>query len=83
MISMKQLGNLAMVCAQRPDVRMSLSNGTVAVHVGGGPQRRTLTASWSDDATICRMIAALNFGEYAPGRHENVEVKNHSENSGP
>ena len=66
---MKQLGNLAMVCAQRPDVLLTLGDGTVAVHAGAGPQRRTLAASWSDDAEISRIIYALNFGELAPGRH--------------
>ena len=65
---MKQLGNLSMVCAQRPEVSMTLYNGTVTVHVGSGPQRRALAAKWNDDAAISRIIAALNFGEYAPHR---------------
>ena len=42
---MKQLGNLSMVCAQRPEVSMTLYNGTVTVHVGSGPQRRALAQS--------------------------------------
>lgn len=65
---MKQLGNLAMVCAQRPEVSMTLYNGAVTVHVGSGPQRRALEAKWNDDTAISRIIAALNFGEYAPQR---------------
>lgn len=63
---MKQLGNLAMVCAQRPEVLMLLHNGIVTVHVGTGPERKALAATWNDDAEISRII--LNFGEYAPNR---------------
>ena len=33
---MKQLGNLAMVCAQRPEVLMQIYDGEVSVHVGSG-----------------------------------------------
>ena len=65
---MKQLGNLAMVCAQRPEVLMLLHNGIVTVHVGKGPERKALAAAWNDDAEISRIIAAINFGEYAPNR---------------
>lgn len=32
---MKQLGNLSIVCAQRPDVLMQIYGGQVSVHVGG------------------------------------------------
>ena len=66
---MKQIGNLAIICARRPEVLLTLGDGIVAVHVGAGPQRRTLAASWSDDAEISRIIYALNFGEFAPSRH--------------
>ena len=31
---MKQIGNLAIVCAQRPDVLMQIYGGTVSIHVG-------------------------------------------------
>ena len=36
---MKQLGNLAIVCAKRPEVLMQIYGGDVAVHVGAGPDR--------------------------------------------
>ena len=36
---MKQLGNLAIVCAQRPEVLMQIHGGIVTVHVGCGPER--------------------------------------------
>ena len=65
---MKQLGNLAMVCAQRPEVLMMVHDGTVTVCVGAGPARKALTAKWNNDAEISRIVAALNFGEYAPHR---------------
>ena len=65
---MRQLGNLAIVCAQRSELLMMVHDNAVTVCVGTGPARRTLTASWNDDAEISRIIAALNFGEYAPNR---------------
>ncbi len=34
---MKQLGNLTLVCARRPEVLLQLYNGQVTVHVGQGP----------------------------------------------
>ena len=42
-----------------------LNGGVVTVCVGAGPDRRALTARWSDDAEIEKIIAMLNFGEYA------------------
>ena len=49
---MKQLGNLAVVCAQRPDVLMQIYGSEVSVHTGEGPERAVLTAKWDDDETI-------------------------------
>ena len=43
---MKQIGNLAIVCAQRPDVLMQIYGGTVSIHVGEGPERATLSTAW-------------------------------------
>lgn len=65
---MKQLGNLAIVCAQRPEVLMMVANGAVTVCVGSGPKRNSLVVNCNDDAEISRIIAELNFGEYAPNR---------------
>ena len=62
---MKQIGNLAIVCAQRPDVLMQIYAGTVSIYVGEGPERATLSAAWEDDDTIQDMIRELNFGRYA------------------
>lgn len=61
---MKQLGNLALVCARRPEVLMQLHGGTVSVHVGAGPERAALCTKWDNDAEIERIIRELNFGKY-------------------
>lgn len=62
---MKQLGNLAIVCAQRPEVLMQLHDGKVSVYVGAGPERTVLHTSWDNDTQISRIIHELNFGKYA------------------
>lgn len=61
---MKQLGNLAVVCAQRPDVLMQIYGNEVSVHVGEGPERAVFSTKW-DDETIQSIIRELNFGRYA------------------
>lgn len=67
---MKQLGNLAIVCAKRPDVLMQLYNGMVSVHLGIGPSRKSLTAKWDDDADVSNIIQQLNFGGYAASKED-------------
>ncbi len=62
---MKQLGNLAMVCARRPEVMLQIHGGQAAVHVGAGSDRATLITAWDNDAEINRIIHELNFGKYA------------------
>ena len=61
---MKQLGNLAIVCAKRPEVLLQIYGGEVTVHVGAGPDRATLLAAWDNDAEITRIIYELNFGKH-------------------
>ena len=61
---MRQLGNLAIVCAGRSDVLLQIFQGQVTVHVGQGPERAMLCAAWDDDAQICRIIHELNFGQH-------------------
>ena len=67
---MKQLGNLAIVCAKRPDLLMQIYNNQVCVHLGSGPERITLSAAWDDDAAISHIISELNFGLHSvlPGK---------------
>ncbi len=62
---MKQLGNLALVCARRPSVLMQIHDGKITIHVGAGPDRVALHAASNDDAAISEMIRELNFGRYA------------------
>lgn len=61
---MKQLGNLSLVCARRPEVLMQLYGGTVSIHVGAGPERAVLHTEWDNDDNIQRIIHELNFGKY-------------------
>lgn len=61
---MKQLGNLAIVCAQRKDTLLQMLNGTVCVHLASGSDRSTLSAEWDDDTKITAIIHELNFGKY-------------------
>ena len=61
---MKQLGNLAVVCAKRSEVLMQIYGGKVTVHVGAGPDRVVMFTAWDNDAEIDRIIYELNFGRY-------------------
>lgn len=70
---MKQLGNLAIVCAKRPDVILHIHNGQVFVHVGVGPDRARLHTKWDNDAKIDHIIYELNFGKY-----REKEVRGHA-----
>ena len=56
---MKQLGNLAVICAQRPELLLQLRDGLVSVQA---KNRAAMEAVWNDDARIEKMIYELNFG---------------------
>ena len=71
---MKQLGNLAIVCAQRPEVLMQIHGGIVTVHVGCGPKRASLHTQWDDDAGVSRIVHELNFGKYREMKTKMVQV---------
>ena len=60
---MKQLGNLAIVCARKNHLVMQICDGKVSVHAGsdGGGLHRVM--EWDDDETILNVIRELNFGE--------------------
>ena len=62
---MKQLGNLAIVCARRTDVLLQILNGQATVFVGRGPGRASTTMNWDDDIKISETVQKLNFGEYS------------------
>ena len=61
---MKQLGNLATVCANRPDVLLQIQGHKVIVYVGQGPQREALCTDWDNDKKISCIIRELNYGKY-------------------
>ena len=61
---MKQLGNLAIICARRQSVLLQIQDGMVSVFVSAGPDRDVLSARWDNDAEIDRIIRELNFGKY-------------------
>ena len=61
---MKQLGNLAIVCAKRRDVLIQILNGNAMVFIGSGPERAMLSTKWDDDDGVDRIIHALNYGEH-------------------
>ena len=65
---MKQLGNLAIVCAQRSDVQLQIKDGTVTVLVGATLPKPMYLLAWDDDTAISGIIRELNFGQYAPKR---------------
>lgn len=59
---MKQLGNLAIVCAQRRDICLHMQDGKVAVIFDDGAMLRT---GWDDDEKIQHIIYVLNFGRFS------------------
>ena len=59
---MKQIGNLAVVCARRQDVLLQVGSEKVCVHVGAGPERNTLHAAWDDDDAIQRIVQPAEMG---------------------
>ena len=62
---MKQLGNLAIVCAQRQDIVLLLQRGKVSVYSETLAEPSRLSAAWDNDAEIEKIIHELNFGVFA------------------
>ena len=62
---MKQLGNLAVICAQRPELLLQPRGGLVTVQAKNCV---AMEAPWDDDAEIEEIIEALNFGELSKER---------------
>ena len=62
---MKQLGNLAIVCAQRNDLAFLMRYGEILIEVRRKKPFQTLSVAWDDDEAIVRVIHELNFGKYA------------------
>lgn len=67
---MKQLGNLAIVCAKRKNTLCQIIDGKVGVFVGEGPNRASMEADWDDDAAISAIVYELNYGIYSEKTEE-------------
>ena len=52
---MKQLGNLAIVCARRSDVLLQIQGDVVCIYIGTEPQREAISLNWDDE----------NYGAYS------------------
>ena len=59
---MKQLGNLAIVVANHPEIMMQIYDEDISVHIGAGTERKTLSCNIWDDDYINKIIAFINFG---------------------
>ena len=63
---MKQIGNLAIVCARREDVTLRIEQGRAMVLLDGTYAPAAFSADCDDDETILSVIHELNFGNCAP-----------------
>lgn len=59
---MKQVGNLAIIVANKPDCMLQIFDNEVTIHTGQGIDRKTVSCNVNDDKSIDRIIAYLNFG---------------------
>lgn len=66
---MKQLGNLAIVCAKRADVSLQISEGQVFV-ICDATSPQSWSVLWNDDDAILTIIRKLNFGDSTNERNE-------------
>jgi hypothetical protein len=60
---MKQLGNLAVVCAKRTGVLLQILDGKATLYAGFGSNRQSFMAEWDDDEQISSLIRELNYGK--------------------
>lgn len=61
---MKQIGNLAIVCAQRRSVQFAMENGEARVTIRSFPGCSSYYFRWNDEKKIAEVIHELNFGKY-------------------
>jgi len=61
---MKELGNLAIVCAKRRGTLLQVLDGVATVYVGQGPDRKAMSMDWQDDSKIKATIHELNHGRF-------------------
>ena len=62
---MKQLGNLAHVCANKKNTLLQIYENIVTVHVGEGPDKEVMSAKCGDDESVSKIIHELNFGRFS------------------
>ena len=72
---MKQLGNLAIVCAQRQNTLLQIIDGKSTVFVGVGPERRCISFDWRDDAEVSALVYELNHGRFCEERNESARTE--------
>lgn len=73
---MKQLRNLAIICAKRKNTLCQILDGRVCVFVGEGPNRASMEANCDDDEALTNIIHELNYGRYSTKTEErNYEYK--------
>ena len=58
---MKQIGNLAIVCARRKDATLRIEQGRVMILSEAAYAPTSFSADWDDDETILSIIHELNF----------------------
>lgn len=63
---MKQLGNLAIICARRADITMTTQSGMVSVRSDSTSE--TMSSPWDSDKKIERIIREVNFGAFGERR---------------
>lgn len=66
---MHQLGNLALICAKRNDVILTVHKWLIGVNIRN-KEETTYLILWDDEEKISNLIHELNFGAYAPKEKE-------------
>jgi hypothetical protein len=61
---MKNLRKLAIICAKRNDVLLSVINGYVKISVRIESDMEDMSSDWKNNKTMKNMIHELNYGKY-------------------
>ena len=70
---MKQIGNLAIVCARRKDVTLRIEQGRVMVLLDGTYAPTAFSADWDDDETILSVNPRVEFRPLRPQKPMRTE----------
>ena len=71
---MKQLGNLAIVCAKRDDLSLTIYSGEITISIGSDPDKFHLTAKCDDDEAVRKITHELNHGLYKYGHYAGISI---------